>query len=197
MSSLFNDALILASASPRRKELLRYAGLKFKTIPAGVDEDYRQGESPRQHVKRLSLTKAMAVARQYPRAWVLGADTIVVIDQEILGKPAHKIQAEKMLRKLSGREHQVLTGFTVAQSASEIVRTKVVRSWVRFKDITPEEMAWYVHSDEPYDKAGGYAAQGKGAYFIRSIRGSFTNVIGLPLCETLDVFKNLGLIHFR
>ena len=196
MSNLFNDAFILASASPRRRDLLRCAGLKFKTIPADVDEDYRPGESPQRHVKRLSQAKAMAVAQKYPQAWVLGADTIVVIDQEILGKPVHKIEAEKMLKKLSGREHQVLTGFTVAQSASKIVRTKVVRSWVRFKNITPEELAWYVHSDEPYDKAGGYAAQGKGAYFIRSIRGSFTNVIGLPLCETLDVLKNLGLIHF-
>ncbi|HON58702.1 MAG TPA: Maf family protein [Smithella sp.] len=196
MSGLFNDSFILASASPRRKELLRLAGLQFKTIPADVDEDWRRGESPRKHVKRLSLAKAMVVAQKYPRAWVLGADTIVVIDGKILGKPAGKIQAEKMLKQLSGREHQVLTGFAVVHRASELVRTKVVQSWVRFKDVTPEEMAWYVHSDEPYDKAGGYAAQGKGAYFIRSIRGSFTNVIGLPLCETLEVLTHLGLIHF-
>lgn len=196
MSKLSSHALILASASPRRKELLRLAGLTFKTIPADVDENHLAGESPRQHVKRLSRDKAMAVAGKHPKAWVLGADTIVVVDRDILGKPANQTQAKNMLAKLSGREHQVLTGFTVAHGASGVVRTQVVESRVRFKVIEPDEMTWYVNSDEPYDKAGGYAVQGKGAYLIQSIRGSYTNVIGLPLCETLETLKELGVIEF-
>jgi septum formation protein len=188
---------ILASASPRRKELLRSVGLKFKTIPAHVNEDYIAGESPRGHVQRLAQDKALAIAHKHPDAWVLGADTIVVIDGMILGKPKNKFQAQKMLERLSGREHKVFTGFTLAHAAAKASKTKVIQSAVQFKTIGPEEMKWYVSCDEPYDKAGGYAVQGKGAYFIKSIRGSYTNVIGLPLCEVLEELKSLDAIHFR
>jgi septum formation protein len=189
--------LILASASPRREELLRSVGLKFKIIPADVDETYFQGESPRAHVRRLSRDKAGAIAHQYPKALVLGADTIVVIDGQILGKPKNKKQAREMLQQLSNRRHAVLTGFTIACVRAGTSRTKVVQSTVQFKKISPEETAWYVNGDEPYDKAGGYAAQGKGASFIQAIRGSYTNVIGLPLCEVVEALKHLGVIHFR
>lgn len=194
--SLYGN-LILASASPRRQELLRSLGLKFKTIPADIDEDYLKGEKPRQHVRRLAKDKALAVAVKYPDAWVLGADTIVVIDDLILGKPKDKAQARQMLERLSGRVHKVFTGFNLTHLASRISITKVVQSAVQFKSITPEEMAWYTACDEPYDKAGGYAVQGKGAYFIKTIRGSYTNVIGLPLCEVLEELKNSGELHFR
>jgi septum formation protein len=102
-----------------------------------------------------------------------------------------------MLQKLSGREHKVFTGFTIAHVAAKIYKTKVIQSAVRFKTISPKEMDWYVSCDEPYDKAGGYAVQGKGAYFIQSIRGSYTNVIGLPLCEVLEELKKLKAINFR
>lgn len=196
MTISLSAPLILASASPRRQELLRFVGLKFKTIPAHLNEDYIEGESPREHVKRLSQDKAIAIAKKYPNAVVLGADTIVVIDKSILGKPENKYQARKMLRKLSGREHKVYTGFTIAQEASKICYTNVVLSAVKFKKISPQELEWYVASDEPYDKAGGYAVQGKGAYFIKSIRGSYTNVIGLPLCEVLETLKKLEAIRF-
>jgi septum formation protein len=189
--------LILASASPRREELLRSVGLKFKIIPADVDETYFQGESPRAHVRRLSRDKAGAIAHQYPKALVLGADTIVVIDGQILGKPKNKKQAREMLQQLSNRRHAVLTGFTIACVRAGTSRTKVVQSTVQFKKISPEETAWYVNGDEPYDKAGGYAAQGKGASFIQAIRGSYTNVIGLPLCEVVEELKHLGVTHFR
>jgi septum formation protein len=189
--------LILASASPRREELLRSVGLKFKIIPADVDETYFQGESPRAHVRRLSRDKAGAIAHQYPKALVLGADTIVVIDGQILGKPKNKKQAREMLQQLSNRRHAVLTGFTIACVRAGTSRTKVVQSIVQFKKISPEETAWYVNGDEPYDKAGGYAAQGKGASFIQAIRGSYTNVIGLPLCEVVEALKHLGVTHFR
>ncbi len=192
-----NVQIILASASPRRQELLCSVGLKFKTIPAHANEDYKEGESPREHVQRLAKDKALAIAKKYPQAWVLGADTIVVIDEMILGKPKNKAQAQKMLERLSGREHKVFTGFTLAHIAFKVSKTKVIQSAVRFKTISPEEMEWYISCDEPYDKAGSYAVQGKGAYFIKSIRGSYTNVIGLPLCEVLEELKSLGAIHFR
>jgi septum formation protein len=188
---------ILASASPRRQELLRSVGLKFKTVPAHVNENYLAGESPRQHVKRLSSDKAMVIAGKYPESWVLGADTIVVIDGLILGKPKNKTKAREMLQNLSGREHKVFTGFTIARVAAEIYQTKVIQSAVRFKTISPKEMDWYVSCDEPYDKAGGYAVQGRGAYFIKSIRGSYTNVIGLPLCEVLEELKKFETLNFR
>jgi septum formation protein len=196
MSITSNAPLILASASPRRREILQSLGLKFKIIPAHVNEDYLAGESPAKHVSRLSYNKAIAVALKYQNAWVLGADTIVVIDGMILGKPKNKAQAHKMLRKLSGREHKVFTGFTIAHVAVKVYQTQVVQSAVRFKMISPEEMKWYIACDEPYDKAGGYAIQGKGAYFIQSIRGSYTNVIGLPLCEVIEIFKKFKAISF-
>ena len=192
-----NEQLILASASPRRQELLWSVGLKFKTIPAHVNEDYREGESPRKHVQRLAKDKALIIAKNNPHAWVLGADTIVVIDEIILGKPKSKSQARIMLERLSGREHKVFTGFTLAHTESKVSKTKVVQSAVQFKTISPEEIEWYISCDEPYDKAGGYSVQGKGAYFIKSIHGSYTNVIGLPLCEVLEELKSLGAIHFR
>jgi septum formation protein len=197
MTISLSSPLILASASPRRQELLRSVGLKFKTIPAHVNENYLAGESPRQHVKRLSIDKAMVIAKKHPEACVLGADTIVVIDDLILGKPKNETQALKMLQKLSGREHKVFTGFSIALVAAEVCQTKVIQSAVRFKTISPKEMEWYVACDEPYDKAGGYAVQGRGAYFIQSIRGSYTNVIGLPLCEVLETLKKRGIINFR
>jgi septum formation protein len=139
----------------------------------------------------------MAIALKHQNALVLGADTIVVIDGIILGKPANKTQAKNMLEKLSGREHKVFTGFTIAHLAIDIHETKVIQSTVRFKTISTDEMNWYIACDEPYDKAGGYAIQGKGAYFIQSIRGSYTNVIGLPLCEVLQALKKYKMINFR
>ncbi|PKN65930.1 MAG: septum formation inhibitor Maf [Deltaproteobacteria bacterium HGW-Deltaproteobacteria-10] len=197
MSISITSAFILASASPRRQELLQSVGLKFKTIPAHVNEEYIAGESPREHVKRLARDKALAIARKYPDSWVLGADTIVVIDGLILGKPKNKTQARQMLERLSGREHKVFTGFTLSRMASSVIKTKAIQSAVQFKPISADEMEWYIGCDEPYDKAGGYAVQGRGAYFIESIRGSYTNVIGLPLCEVLEELKKIGAINFR
>ena len=196
MSICSTTTFILASASPRRQEMLRSVGLKFKTIPGHVNEDYIKGESPQQHVRRLAQEKTQLIARKYPRTWVLGADTIVVIDGLILGKPKNKTQAKEMLKKLSGRKHKVFTGFTVMQVASKISHSDVVQSAVKFKKISAAELDWYIACAEPYDKAGGYAVQGKGAYFIKSIRGSYTNVIGLPLCEVLETLKKLEVLSF-
>ena len=188
--------LILASASPRREELLKTAGLTFRVIPANVNETGFEEETPQEHVRRLSREKARAVAVRHPDALVLGADTIVVIDDMILGKPESKKQAREMLQKLSNRFHTVFTGFTLSSTDAGISKTRVARSCVRFKKMGLEEIDWYINTKEPYDKAGGYAAQGKGAAFIRSISGSYTNVIGLPLAGVLDELKNLKVLRY-
>jgi len=184
--------LILASASPRRKALLELAGLVFDIVPGDVDESFRGKETPRNHVRRLSREKAIAVAGRYPDAWVLGADTIVLINGEVLGKPRTKDEARAMLRKLSGRTHRVLSGFTILRKSAGTVFTDVVESRVIFKTLSAEEIEWYAETDEPYDKAGGYAAQGMGVSLIREIRGSYTNVVGLPLCEVVDALRQMG-----
>lgn len=184
--------LILASASPRRKELLELVGLEFEVVPGDVDEAFHEAETPRDHVMRLSREKALAVSAIYPDAWVLGADTIVLINGEILGKPQTKDEAREMLRKLSGTAHRVISGFAVLKKTGGAVFTDAVESTVIFKNLSADEIEWYAETDEPYDKAGGYAAQGMGASLIREIHGSYTNVVGLPLCEVVDALRQIG-----
>jgi septum formation protein len=187
---------ILASASPRRGELLKLMGLDFDIIPANIDETFRPGETPREHVLRLAEEKALAVALSHPDAWVLGADTIVVVAGEILGKPGSLKEAATMLEKLSGREHDVFTGFSIVRQDRGVRVREVVGSSVLFREIDDDEMAWYTGTAEPYDKAGAYAVQGMGGCFIREIRGSCTNVVGLPLCEVVDALKRVAAICF-
>ncbi|MGV8081837.1 MAG: Maf family protein [Syntrophales bacterium] len=196
MGIIQKNTLILASASPRRIELLERVGLAFQVLPSGIEEEDRPEESPEEHVLRLSAAKAETLARKNPDAWVLGADTIVVIDGDILGKPADREEAKAMLRKLSGREHTVYTGFSVLSGGGRLTVARSVSSTVLFKSLSEEEMNWYVRSDEPYDKAGGYAVQGMGAFFIQEIRGSYTNVMGLPLCEVIEILREAGAIRF-
>jgi septum formation protein len=188
--------LILASASPRRHELLRLLGLDFTVIPSDADETFRTGEAPPAHVLRLSADKAGLIAAMHPGSWVLGADTIVVIDGAVLGKPADPQEARRMLGKLSARAHTVHTGFTLLRRDAQIAVSEGVASTVIFRAISADEMAWYVNSPEPYDKAGAYAVQGIGAFFIKEIQGSYTNVMGLPLCEVVDVLKKVGAVKF-
>lgn len=196
MGLFLTAPFILASASPRRVELLKLLGLDFSVLPSGADESFLQGESPMAHVLRLSGEKAGVIAATNPDSWVLGADTIVVINKEVLGKPETPEEAGNMLRKLSGQEHTVYTGFTIRRADAGIAVKDVIASAVVFRKIPEDEIAWYIHSKEPYDKAGGYAVQGMGAFFIREIRGSYTNVMGLPLCEVVDVLKKVGAIQF-
>jgi septum formation protein len=186
--------LILASASPRRIELLKAMGLDFKILPSGVEEEFLEGETPQNHVLRLSEKKAKAIMKIHPDAWIIGADTIVVIHDEILGKPKTPNQAREMLGKLSGKSHRVFTGFTITRGKYNLLVKDVIESLVSFKVISDNEMDWYVNSEEPYDKAGGYAVQGMGAFLIKEIHGSYTNVIGLPLCEVITALKNLNAI---
>lgn len=188
-------SFILASASPRRRELLGALIPGFQIVPSDVDEEPLDGESPEDHVLRLSREKALAVSRANPDRWVLGADTIVVIDGEMLGKPETPAEARRMLATLSGREHTVVTGFALVNGKGGVAANEYVRSGVLFKDISEDEMEWYTQTDEPYDKAGGYAVQGKAAFFIREIRGSYTNVIGLPLCEVVTAMEKAGALR--
>ncbi len=187
---------ILASASPRRIELLNLLGLRFEVMPSNVDEKFMKGETPRDHVLRLSEEKARMASALHPEAWVMGADTIVIINGNVLGKPRTPDEAREMLGKLSGRIHTVFTGFTVTRKSADILIRDAVESSVLFREVPEDEMAWYIKTQEPYDKAGGYAVQGIGAFFIKEIHGSYTNVMGLPLCEVVDVLKRIGAIDF-
>lgn len=197
MGLITSAPFILASASPRRVELLTGLGLSFEAIPSGADETYRPGETPAGHVRRISAAKARVVASDYPEAWVLGADTIVVVDGQILGKPKDREDARTMLRLLSGREHYVYTGFTIVKKAASVLHRKSVRSAVFFREIPEDELNWYINTDEPYDKAGGYAVQEKGGLFACRIRGSYSNVIGLPVSEVFEVLKQIGAVRFN
>jgi septum formation protein len=186
--------LILASASPRRYELLKQVGLDFDVIPSRIEEDYIKGESPREHVLRLAGVKAVDVGNQHPDRWVIAADTIVYIDHSILGKPKGREEAKKMLRLLSGKEHQVLTGFSVKHVKQGKGDWEAVQTVVKVKRLTQSEIDWYIQTGEPFDKAGGYAIQGIGSFMIESIKGSYTNVVGLPICELIQMLSRLGAL---
>jgi septum formation protein len=188
------NRLILASKSPRRYELLKQAGLEFDVIPSRVEEDFVKGESPRKHVLRLAEAKALYVGNQHPDRWVVAADTIVYVDHSILGKPKSREEAKNMLRRLSGKEHRVLTGFSVQHLEKGKGDREAVQTTVKVKKLTQEEMEWYVKTREPFDKAGGYAIQGVGSFMIESIKGSYTNVVGLPVCELIQMMSRLGAI---
>ena len=188
-------SFVLASASPRRRELLGALIPDFEIIPSDIDETPLDREAPEGHVLRLSREKALAVSHSHPGKWVLGADTVVVVDGEMLGKPATPEEAKKMLGMLSGREHTVITGFALVKEGQGVVVNDAVQSDVLFKDISEDEMEWYTHTSEPYDKAGGYAVQGKAAFFIKEIHGSYTNVIGLPLCEVVTAMEKAGALR--
>ena len=171
--------LILASASPRRAELLRAAGFEFDVVPADVDERPQPGEQPDAYVCRVALDKARAVAACLPDAVVLAADTCVVVDGLILGKPADGDDAARMLRMLSGRSHVVLTGVAVIGPAGS--RVEASSSHVVVAGLSSVEIAWYVASGEPADKAGAYAIQGLASRFVEAVDGSYSNVVGLPV----------------
>jgi septum formation protein len=189
-----SSRLILASESPRRYELLKQMGLDFEVVPSRVVENFVQTESPQEHVIRLAEAKAREVASNYPDHWVVAADTIVYINGSILGKPKSREEAVEMLRRLSGQEHWVLTGFSVCHLGKGRSDKEAVQTVVRMKALPSVEMEWYVQTGEPFDKAGGYAIQGIGSFMIQSIQGSYTNVVGLPLCELIQMLNRLGAI---
>ena len=184
--------LVLASASPRRRELLGQLGLRFEVSPADIDETPRPGEAAAAYVNRLAREKARAVASRRPGAWVLAADTTVALGDELLGKPRDAAEAREMLGRLSGRTHAVHTGVALAGPGPEL--STGVSTRVTFRALSPEEIAWYAATGEPLDKAGSYAVQGKGGFLVAAVDGSPTNVIGLPLGETLELLARAGLV---
>ena len=183
--------LTLASASPRRRELLEQIGVTHLVSAADIDETVRPGEAPADYVVRMACAKARAVHERGGELPVLAADTIVVIDGLILGKPGDRAACVAMLGRLSGRTHQVLTAVALASAAG--VAFRVSASEVRFRTVTPAECAAYWESGEPRDKAGGYAIQGRGALFIEHLSGSFSGVMGLPLYETGELLTAAGI----
>jgi septum formation protein len=184
-------SLILASASPRRRELLTRAGLTVEVDPADVDERPEPGESPERYVERVARLKASAGARRHPGRPVLGADTVVVVDGEVLGKPADAEDAAGMLRRLAGRTHYVLTGVALAWQGQ--ITTQIERTEVAMSAMSEDDVAWYVASGEPMDKAGAYAIQGLASRFVTRIEGSYSNVVGLPVATVVELLKTSGV----
>lgn len=192
--NLQTPGLYLASASPRRRELLEQIGVAFRILTVTVDESPHPGESPDDYVLRLALDKARTAHARLSsseEAWVLGADTSVVIDNEILGKPRDQTEGIAMLRRLSGVTHQVYTAVALVGKEQEGSRLNI--STVRFRTLSPRECEDYWRSGEPADKAGGYAIQGKGAMYVSHLEGSYSGVMGLPLFETAEILREFGL----
>jgi len=187
--------LILASESPRRRELLAAVGVSFRVIPSGVDETPRSGEPPSRFVRRAALDKGEAVAKLHPSSFVLSADTIVVTDGRILGKPSNRAEARRMLSRLAGREHKVYTAVCLLADGNGYrdLGTEVTR--VRFRPLTAAEIAAYARTGECDDKAGAYAAQGAGMLLIDRVVGSFTNVVGLPMTRVVAMLERASLIR--
>jgi septum formation protein len=209
--------IVLASASPRRQELLRSAGIPFTVQPAEIDETPHQGESPRNCAERLARQKALYVSKSRPGEWVLGADTIVVIDEAILGKPRHENDAARMLRLLSGRTHRVITGvclggdkvasgpWSAASDAKSLKpEDRELRTWVEdarsettlvtMGDLSDAEIRSYIATGEPMDKAGAYAIQGMASRWISRVEGDYSNVVGLPVALVYRMLMERSLI---
>lgn len=184
---------ILASASPRRRELLTSIGVDFEVLPSHVPEVHQEGEAPEEYVARLSRDKARFVATQHPSRWVIAADTTVLLGDELLEKPVDARDAERMLATIAGKTHIVYTGVTLENVERDYRETRVAESEVRMLPLSAEDIAWYVKTGEPLDKAGAYAVQGIGAMFIDSIHGSYTNVVGLPLATLFQMLRRAGI----
>jgi septum formation protein len=183
--------ILLASGSPRRKELFTWLGLSFEVLVPDVDETVRGNEAPEEYCSRLSIEKALSIHKDRANDLVIAADTVVVIDGLILGKPVNEEEARAHLRRLQGGMHEVYTSYTIAHETRST--TRVIRTRVYFRDMSEEEIAWYVSTGEPMDKAGSYALQGLGAIFVDRIEGSSTNVIGLPLSHLYHDLKDYGI----
>ncbi len=186
--------IILASASPRRVELLASAGIEFEVHPGDIPEDVLPGEAPEDHVVRLAREKARSVAERVEGRFFIGADTVVVCDDEIMGKPKDGADAERMLWKLSGVPHEVITGFAIYDRERHDAVSGAVATQVFFKQLRDDEIHAYIATGCPFDKAGGYAIQGGAAHMVERIEGSYTNVVGLPLCEVVAALRTIGAL---
>jgi nucleoside triphosphate pyrophosphatase len=185
--------IVLASASPRRKELLGQIGLRFEVDPTNYDEGKTSASEPHEMASELSLGKAKATAKKHRKALIIAADTLVVLGDRVFGKPHTNAQAREMLRALSGRTHSVITGFTILDAESGKVQSGSVETRVHIKKLTLKEIDAYVRTREPLDKAGGYAIQGRGAVLVDRIEGDYSNVVGLPLSALAEALKEFGV----
>ncbi len=195
-----NGNIILASSSPRRYELLRRIGLNPQIVKPIISESLIPGEVPGACTLRLCKEKVKAVIRIQDKrlkdSWIIGADTVVVLEGKLLNKPSNQNDAEEMLGSLSAKTHKVITSFCVADSTGKIFETETVESYVKFRKISQAEIKWYIATGEPMDKAGAYGIQGLGAIFVESIEGSYNNVVGLPVSRLVETLKNIGAISF-
>jgi septum formation protein len=188
-------SLILASSSPRRRYLLEQIGLTFSVISSTLDERTVPATPPENHVRMLAEAKAMEVAELHPKSWVIAGDTLVLIGDEVLGKPDTQARARQMLNALSGKTHRVLTGYCICCKASGHSFSETVETKVTFKPLRETEIDWYLSTDEPFDKAGAYAVQGLGSFLVKRIEGSYTNVVGLPVCEVMEYLVRQGVVE--
>jgi len=190
--------LVLASASPRRKELLASVGIEVEVMPSDVPEEPLHGETPEEHVLRLARDKATEIAGRLgdgDERWVVAADTLVISGGKLLGKPVDEDDARSMLGRLSGCEHSVMTGYSIFNTRRGEVLSRAVETKVRFKGLSEEEIEGYVASGEPVDKAGAYAIQGLGGFMVESIDGSYSNVVGLPICQLVQDLEKEGALR--
>lgn len=188
-----DSPLVLASASPRRKRLLRQIGIPFRTLSSRVREDLLSRD-PLMNARLLAEAKAQAVVQKCAGNWILGADTIVVLNRAVLGKPSDEDEAFSMLRQLSGKEHRVITGFCLVAPDSKKAHSEAVVTRVTFKALTRREILGYVATGEPFGKAGSYGIQGIGAFLVKGITGSYTNVVGLPLSALVSALLATGAL---
>jgi septum formation protein len=185
--------IVLASASPRRKELLEQIGLRCEAEPTDFDEEMASPSDPHEMAKELSLGKARAAAQKHRNAIIIAADTVVILRDKVMGKPHTNAQAREMLRALNGRTHSVVTGFTIMDAETGKVVSRSVETKVYMKKLTLGEIDAYVRTKEPLDKAGGYAIQGRGAVLVDRIEGDYSNVVGLPLSALAETLSEFGV----
>ncbi len=185
------NKVILASASPRRKELLKVIVKEFEIIPSNTDETVPDNVSACETAEYLAVLKAKAIGKKYPQCTVIGADTCVVVENMILGKPNNKAEARQMMELLSGKTHKVITGCAIAEN--DMATSFSVVTQVEFYDLNPNEIEEYINTEEPYDKAGGYGIQGKASLFVKGIKGDYFNVVGLPVAELYRCLRDSSL----
>ena len=191
------ERLVLASASPRRQQYLRDLGLDFEISAAEIDEKPGTREAPDKYVLRMAEEKALAVMVNFQESWVLAADTIVFIEKDILGKPASEEEAVRFLMRLSDKKHRVATSFCLTCLQKQVLYSETVKTDVWFAPFTEKQAAAYVRTGEPMDKAGAYGIQGKGAFLVKKIQGSYSNVVGLPLSELVAVMNKYGIVKTK
>jgi septum formation protein len=185
--------IILASQSPRRKKLLEQIGLKIKVVPSNIDEKLNPRLKPKGQAEELSLEKVQTIAEKYTDAIIIGADTLVDINGDILGKPKNLEEARRMIKKLQGKTHTVITGFTIMDTKSKKILTDSSETTVTFRKLSDKEIKTYITKEKPLDKAGAYGVQGIGAVLVESIKGDFFTIIGLPLGTLIPALKKFGI----